>query len=298
MKQITINGDKYQLPSRWNELTASQLLIIAELSLQEDSPAAIRTKAFFGLMGFTVNQAQERIIDGELCYYVSNSKKTYLLRLTDILYMCEPLSFMFEKTTSESGEEKYQYRSRLFKQLISKIKVAGKIWHGTADGLTNILFSEYIRCETYFAKFLETENLFFADCLIATMYRPIHPEYKADDIRFSADCREPLNDFNIENRAKQLNISHELRQAILFFYEGCKYFLTQKYPLVFESVSKKTEKKLDTFENYIRLATSLAKNDATQVDAWLSANLHAVMLAMDNARAEQKELEKLYKKNK
>lgn len=299
MKTITINDDKYKLPSRWNELTARQFMAIAALSLQENNPAAIRTLALFQLLGFTVDKRNERTIAGEKCFYVSTGKKNYLLRTTDILYICEPLNFMFSVSENKKGEQQYQFSSKLFRQLIPAIKIKNETFYGPETGLTNVLFKEFIRCETYFSKFLKDNNPFHADCLIATLYRPQKKDYNPEDINYDGDRRETVNDFLIEKRAVKLaSLDPVTRQAILFFYEGCKFFLTEKYPEVFESDGSGTSggKQPDTFENYMRLVTTLAKNDATQTNAWLDTNLHAVMLAMDNARKEQKELEKLYKK--
>jgi len=297
MKTISINGDEYKLPTRWNELTTRQFMAISALSLQENPPTAIRTMALFSLLGLTVNQANERKIEGEICFYVSNGKKNYLLRTTDILFMCAPLNFMFSITENKKGEQQYQFNSKLFRQLIPSIKIKNETFYGPDDALTNVLFKEFIRCETYFSKFLKDNNPFHADCLIATLYRPQKKDYNPEDTAFDGDRREIVNDFLIEKRAaKFAPMDPVTRQAILFFYEGCKFFLTEKYPHVFDSGESSGGKRQDTFENYMRLVTMLAKNDATQTNAWLDTNLHAVMLAMDNARIEQEELEKLYKK--
>jgi hypothetical protein len=297
VKEISINGDKYMLPTMWNELSREQLLDISNISLQPDTPVAVKTKTLFALLGISIPHFGERHIEGEECFYAGHGSKTYLLRSSDILAMTDLLDFMFKITEDDKGNKQYQFHSKLFRQLIHYIYVSSKKWYGPDDGIANMLFAEFIRCETFYTQFLQSQDSFHADCLIATMYRPQVDGYNPEDVRFKGDRREPLNDFVIHKRAKLLStLPPQTRQAVLFFYEGCKTYLRLKYPNVFEEGGDTVKKDSDTFESYIRLATTLAKNDATQTEAWLGANLHAVMLAMDNARIEQKEMEKLYKK--
>jgi hypothetical protein len=187
----------------------------------------------------------------------------------------------------------YQLHCKLFRQLIPEIEVAGHTFYGPDDALTNILFKEYIRAETYFAEFLSKKDKASADRLIATMYRPQAKYYNPADVNFSGDRREPINDFLIENRAKVISkLDDVTRQAILMWYEGCKFFLTQKYPYVFEEGETTSKKETaSAFESFMRLVATLSNNDATRSEAWLETNLHMVLMSMDNMRKQQIEME-------
>lgn len=298
MKTITINSEKLSLPNKWNELTPVQFRHIAMLSLQQLTPTEFKLKAALLLLGITVEPVPENNLKGESCYYVRHEKNTYLLSTHQLMAIAEHMKFLFDIVETDQGHN-YQLHCKLFRQLIPEIKVAGHTFYGPDAALTNILFKEYIRAETYFAEFLSKKDKADADRLIATMYRPQVKDYNPQDVNFSGDRREPINDFLVENRAKVIGKLDEVsRQAILMWYEGCKHFITTKYSRVFEEGEQRkgSAKQQDVFEGYMRLLATLSNNDATKTDDWLNINLHMVMLTMDNMRQQQEEMEKQLKK--
>jgi hypothetical protein len=298
MKTITINSDKYNLPTRWNELNSDQFRHIATLSLQQLTPAEFKLKAVLLLLNITVESLPEQSVKAEPCYYIRHGKNTYLVSTHQLMAISEQMKFLFDIVETSDGHN-YQLNCKLFRQLIPEIKVAGHTFYGPDDALTNILFKEYIRAETYFSEFLSKKDKANADRLIATMYRPQAKAYNPEDVNFSGDRREPINDFLIENRAKVISkLDDVTRQAILMWYEGCKHFLSTKYARVFEEGDnqKISGKQPDIFENYMRLLATLSNNDATRTDDWLNTNLHMVMLTMDNMREQQAAMEKQLKK--
>jgi len=298
MKTITINSEKLSLPTKWNELTPGQFRHIAMLSLQQLTPTEFKLKAALLLLGITVEPVPENNLKGESCYYVRHEKNTYLLSTYQLMAIAEPMKFLFDIVETAEGHN-YQLHCKLFRQLIPEIEVAGHTFYGPDDALTNILFKEYVRAETYFAEFLSKKDKASADRLIATMYRPQAKYYNPADVNFSGDRREPINDFLIENRAKVISkLDDVTRQAILMWYEGCKHFLSTKYARVFDGGDepKGSGKQTDIFENYMRLLATLSNNDATRTDDWLNTNLHMVMLTMDNMREQQAAMEKQLKK--
>lgn len=298
MKTITINSDKFNLPTRWNELTTDQFRHIATLSLQQLTPAEFKLKAALLLLNITVEPLPEQSVKAESCYYIRHGKNTYLVSTHQLMAISEQMKFMFDIVETSEGHN-YQLHCKLFRQLIPNISVAGHTFYGPDDALTNILFKEYIRAETYFSEFLSKKDKADADRLIATMYRPEAKYYNPADVNFSGDRREPINDFLIENRAKVISkLDDVTRQAILMWYEGCKNFITTKYARVFEEGNKPkgSGKQQDIFEGYMRLLATLSNNDATRTDDWLNTNMHMVMLTMDNMREQQAEMEKQLKK--
>ena len=337
MKTVTINGDDYWLPVNWNELSAEQLLAISRMSLQPQSAVEIKVKALFYLLGFTVERMKERIFSTTLeeastgnaipreqryqeeAFYVNaGNKHVYLLGSADIVYLSNQMNFLFSITKDDEGKVSYQFQSKLFRQLIPAIKIkephptiplarGGNILYGPADGLNNLLFSEFVIAENYYANFIKNPQSQNAELLIATLYRPQIAGYNANLPEHGTDCREPINDNTIIKRAVAIaKIKPELRQAILFWYEGCKWFLRGKFPHVFD-VSTSLDKpcnsrirsnKQSVFEDYLKLVSTLAKNDATRVDAWMNTPLYTVMTAMENLRLEQIEMEKVYHKGR
>jgi hypothetical protein len=324
MKSVTINQDNYSLPTNWNELTEEQLLIISRVSLRQDTVLGVRTKVLLTLLGLKVIRKMEKEIDGEKCFYIGHgSKKLYLMRECDITGLVNHVKFIFEKKEDDEGKVTYQFRSKLFKQLIPVLEMSiikDYDLYGPGDGLNNILFGEFVMLETYYAEFLKSNHSDIPtygtgqatstkshsedsmNKLIATMYRPERKGYDAANIDHS-DRREPMNEVTIKDRAKLVaKLKPEVKQAILFFYEGCKSFLRGKFPHVFEEEERiatkapRHQNTPNTFEMYVKLVTSLAKNDATRVNDWMNTELYGVLMAMENMRLEQIELEKLYKK--
>ena len=294
------------LPTRWNELHREQLLAICRLSLEAASPTEVKAKALFLLLGFKIERMKERVVGDTDYFYVSAGKQhLYLLGAVDVMFMCKHLDFMFQVVEKDNGEKQYQFRSKLYRNLLPKVKVGRKLYYGPEDGLTNVLFGEYIRCEMHYANFLmKNEKLKIKnelgseDLLIATMYRKERKDYDPSSVSFSGDRREEYNDFVIEKRARVISkLKPEEKQAILFYYEGCKNFLAVKYPNVFEDSGSGSgsSSKQTVLENYLKLVTSLAKNDATRVKDWMDTNVHGVFFAMENMILEQKSIEAVYK---
>jgi hypothetical protein len=292
MKTITINSEKLSLPTKWNELTPDQFRHIATLSLQQLTPAEFKLKAALLLLNITVEPFPEQSVKAEPCYYIRHGKNTYLVSTHQLMAISEQMKFLFDIVETAEGHN-YQLHCKLFRQLIPEIEVAGHTFYGPDDALTNILFKEYIRAETYFAEFLSKKDKASADRLIATLYRQQAKDYNPADVNFSGDRREPINDFLIENRAKVISkLDDVTRQAILMWYEGCKFFLTQKYPYVFEEGETTSKKETaSAFESFMRLVATLSNNDATRSEAWLETNLHMVLMSMDNMRKQQIEME-------
>lgn len=297
MKTIQINGDSFSMPNKWHELNKSQLLYIASLSLQTLSVAEFKVLASLRLLGLTVEPHEEASVKEGIAFYVRHKKKTYLIDSYDIHYISQLAGFIFKEVEIKK-EIHYQVFSKLFTQLIPEIHVSGHTFLGPESGLTNVLFKEYIRAETFFSEFLSKNDKSKADSLIATLYRPKDENYNPEALDCSGDPREPLNDYLIDKRAKIISkLDDDIRQAILLWYEGCKFFLTQKYPYVFEEGETTSKKETaSAFEGFMRLVATLSNNDATRSEAWLETNLHMVLLSMDNMRKQQIELEEKYKK--
>ncbi len=327
MKIVCINGDHYQLPTQWNELNREQFLAICRLSLEAQAVTEIKAKVLFLLLGFRIERMKEQRIGDEECFYVSAGKKhVYLLAATDVAYLANKMDFIFRITEDDEGNKSYQFRSRLFRQLLPDIKLKDGILYGPADGLNNLLFSEFVVAENHYAGFIKSQETeagsekktekpqplkegaitHYCDKLIATLYRPRRRDYDENIPEHAADGREVMNVGTAEKREKLVrSLNPEVKQGILFWYEGCKDFLRGKFPHVFE-VQGESEKvkgnsrlrsnEQSVFEGYVKMITSLAKNDATKVDAWMNTNLYGVLIAMENMRLEQIEMDKLYKK--
>ncbi|MEI6853114.1 MAG: hypothetical protein WCL06_09735 [Bacteroidota bacterium] len=318
MKTIQISTESITIKTNWNELDRHQLLALSNLSLKRLSHKETAIVALVYLMGFKVRKIREKVVGGVPCFYLRSAKGIdHLVSTVDLLFLIKLMDFLFLITEEEEKNEgngeynstrsRYQWQSRLFRQLFPKIWVSSrllskKLLYGPADGLTNIKLSEFIQCETYYSDFLKTKDESKANLLIATLYRPEREGYDPANVEHAGDRREPLNDYLVKKRVKLVNrLKPHEKQAILFYYEGCKLYLKGKFPNVFEEgehSDNKSERanKIGVFEGYIKLVASLADNEAPKIEAWMDTQLYAVLITMENERIEQKRLKELYNK--
>lgn len=106
---------------------------------------------------------------------------------------------------------------------VKKIKL-----YGPANRLANLLIKELRYTELYYNAYIKTNDVNYLNQLIATLYRP-----KASGI-LDTDVRIPVAEHDINQRAKVVaSLPKKKKHAILINYESCRYFIFQKFPLVF-----------------------------------------------------------------
>jgi hypothetical protein len=300
MFKITINNDLYYCPSSWNELSRNQLLDICYLAQQNCTPNEFKTKLLLSVLGLKTLQVQERTLDGELCFFFRIGRKTiYILSAIDIACLIDRFDFLFVSKKDADGNIQFQFNSRLTKNLITSFKLNGQEFFGPADSLTNILFHEYIFAETYLVEYSKTQIDKYLDMLIAVLWREQDPKYNPEDISFNGDRRKPFNDFQVEARAKAISkLDKATKQAILFFYDGCRNYLRVKFKEVFEGAG--SGENIDAFSGFMKLVTALTNNDITKNEHVRKSYMYEVMISLQEmktqADAMQKQMEKLKKK--
>ncbi len=290
MHTLKLNKDTYYLPSMWNELSKAQLLKIAEMSLQPIPLAEFLTKAFFAFLEFKVIKTRSVVIDSMEHFYIKHGKKNvYLVSALDISSISKTLEFLFKKIVHKKTAT-FIIDSRLTNNLIPEIKVSGKTFLGSSDGLTNLTFNEYIHSETSFYKFCKTKEEKHLNKLIAILYRPKNKKATPDNIDYKGDLRVSFNDFLTDRYARILNnLNPVTKNAIFLFYQGCRNFLLEKFPNVFSGGSSSGE---DVFYGFMNLVNALANSDVTKKEEVRKAYLMDVMVTLEQLAKQRIEAEK------
>ncbi len=304
MFPLSINNDTYQCPSSWNELTSDQLLRIAELSPLKLSPTEFKISLLRSLLGLEAMKVKEKIIRGETCFLFRHGRKNiYIISAVDISFIIKKFDFLFQIRKDKDQKEICILRSRLTNNLIREIKVGSEKFYGPSDGLTNIIFQEYIHTETFISKFNSTGDIAFLDKFIAVLYRPQSKDYNPVYANFNGDRREPFNDFIIDTRAATVGkIDIALRHAILLFYMGCINHIQFLFKEVFTGNYGSADESKNTFKNMLKLVTALTNNDVTKNEQVRKTYLYEVMISLQEMKIQsdkvKEEIEKIKIKTK
>jgi hypothetical protein len=290
MKELKINSDVFLLPGSWNQLTRSHLLRVCALSLCNYGHADFIFKIFLYITGLKVAIKEEKSVGDETFFYLRKDKKTiYLISTDDLAEICARLDFLFER---EEKEDKTHWvlSSRLTKNIIGPITTKAGIWHGPANGITNLKTDEYIRAETSLFQYHKTQDEVYLNKLIATLWRPAAPIPASDDVRL------PFDDGKVEAFAKiAASISAPIKHAIYLFYTGSRRFLSSRFPNSSEGSIREDK---DIFLLFLKMVNGLANNDVTKHEAVRASYLVDTLVCIDEFARQNNEMEKITKKSR
>lgn len=256
MHSIHLHDTTYQIPSRWDELSADQLRRIAWLStLKKDSSSL--SKLFF---------------------FVLTSSLPLWKRLR-LQYF-----YLIQASTDERGDflelvESFQQFRAFTKQIQEKIWCKTVLLYGPASGLANCTFFEYIQAEQYFLNYLQADSKRqvikdihlgkesarsdgkadeWLDRLVATLYRQKRRGY---DPAQDDDPRIPLNAVGTRYRLRYTRKLDRYRKiGVLMWFDGCRQHLIKRFPLIFQQAKSQQVGKWN----------AQAKKQGSAAEGWLS----------------------------
>lgn len=211
MHKVTIYKTVYNLPSRWEELTAAQLKKMAWLTTLKKEPANI---AKLIVMVMSMSLPWWKRYKFQFFYLISSTFE-------------EKADFVFlTKSFTEYRE--------LSTQKMPKLRVSFVLLYGPDSGLSNCTFWEYIKAEQYFNNYNTSKATAWLDKLVAVLYRPKRANYnKLTD----SDIRTPLNDMAVRFRLAAIGkVPMNTKLAILLWFDGCRNSLTKMFPIIFQKV--------------------------------------------------------------
>jgi len=196
-----------QLATTWNELTGAQLLAVVALRQQPPAPPA----------------------DALLAILLDLPRRAFA-RLTVVQRVELRPRTRFLATTAPA----------LTAQLLPCLTLP-RLWfeqaqhfHGPREAFRNLRFDEFIFADTYYLRYLQTQQASWLDQLVAVLYRPERAGYDPQAVTYAGDRREDFNEHLVPARATQLaRLPLATKLAVLLYYQACRRLLEQRYAYVF-----------------------------------------------------------------
>lgn len=215
MNKIKIQNKKHTAPSIWNEIDQDQL------------------KTWVRICATQMSQEQGLRL-ATMMFYKIKQKKFFLLNSVQHAQLIDTIRFVCGK-------------NKLTHWIIDKIRPQWKIWLGPSNRLATSTIKEFRFSEIYYNAYRKNGDEQFLNLLIATLYRP-------RDKDGEIDSRRKVTDPDIQMRApKTRSLSIATRKAILFNYEGCRDYIFQKYPLIFQAKESSSRNDFPDLEGIIRI---------------------------------------------
>lgn len=196
MHKTIYHNDSIPIPKTWNELSAEQILAVAEI-FTSSYDHTHKMKLLCAVL-HQLKPKQQLVIDWEDARAISQF-------LLDDIALTENRFPQFGK------------------------------WYGPADRLKNLTFAEFISADTACMKYIEAQEPKHLDKLVAILYRAKKKGVKRNAPDFNGDVREAFNSHTVELRMKQMRkLSAAQKMAVLFFFVGCKSHFAKQFPYVFK----------------------------------------------------------------
>jgi hypothetical protein len=107
-------------------------------------------------------------------------------------------------------------------------------FYGPREAFRNLRFDEFIFADTYYLRYLQTQQASWLDQLVAVLYRPERRPYRPRAVDYAGDRREDFNEHLVAARAARLaHLPLATKLAVLLYYQACRRLLEQRYPYVF-----------------------------------------------------------------
>lgn len=304
MHILNINKQTYYFPENWEEITQPQFLFLSRLTFESININELKLKLLLYFTGLKVFQKKNRIFKGIEHYMIGTDKEnSWWVSLNDLFFACNSLDFILKEIRDKKGNYIcHDINCQLVKNLIPVVELPSKLWfsdkfYGPADGLTNLIFDEYIAAETNLARFHETKKEEYLNKFIAVIYRQPKSKKELHAVHFDGDVRLNFNDAFIDTRAKQIaKLDPEYKRAIRLWYEGCKMFLRRQFPHVFKvSESDEDSEKVNVFRAFMTLVDNLVESDVTKKPVIRKQYLMEVLESLEQMSIKAEELREKYK---
>jgi hypothetical protein len=212
MQTVQIDNKIYELPSELNELNRWQLLQLCDRMRLLQLPKQHQVFALLVLFNLRKYSWRTRRILKLDDYHIHQ-----LLPLTDFIYSGQLLTKNILGT----------YQRNLFSTKL----------YGPKDGLENITFNEFIKCEEYYVNFVQSNTLDELDSLCAVLFRPKRKNY---DPKKHDDIREPFNPLTLTNNHQiTKKWPYKAKMAVFLYYHGSRKQLLSLIPTTKEKTKRK-----------------------------------------------------------
>lgn len=283
MHTLKIDNITFTLPSGWNELSKKQLLHIARLTSHNIELTRLRVLLLLLFTGLKLVKGKSK----NNLYEFAWRRRRFILSNYDINFASEKLLALFKAADKE--QTKYIPDVRLTKNLIPVVRIRFKKFYGPADGLANITLKEFIYTETYYEQMmLEGEGEKYLNLIIAVLYRTGKKK--------PGDNRRPFDDYATDTNAKTLaKLPAHYKTAILFFYEGCKFHLSQLFPHALQTKRGSASKNPVAFKSFMQMVDELASHQPDRKEPIRNELLYEVLDSVNRLVEKNLEIKKQQK---
>ncbi len=237
----------FTAPETWNEVSERQLLLWLSVlygRAEEEGKLALSVPIFYGL----------------------STKHYKALAPHQRLQIAPTLRKLFKENT-------------LNVWLIRSFRLHFRKYYGPADKLSNLTAHEFFNiCEPLYWQYKKKGDDSTLNALCAVLYRRKRSGIVDNDIR------EDITDAGIALRAKRFKgLAKLYKLAILFNYEGCRNFITAKFPEAFEGKGGQTKRRKD-------VTLALAGGPLGDHGATKKSNLYTFLEQLVNLIEQEEEL--------
>ncbi|MDF7810513.1 hypothetical protein [Hymenobacter sp. YC55] len=252
--EVVIDGRERLVAQSWNDLTEAQLLRVCLVhGTPYDSPGPL-----YQALLQAVFQVPLRTI-----------RQLNIVQLVEL----KPL-VRFLKEPSECAPLTKQLLPSLPK--ISWRQLLSPKLYGPRESFLNLTFTEFIYADTYFLRYLQTNEEVWLQRLVAVLYRPQRADYDPAAVTYGGDRREDFNEHLVEGRVRHVaRVPHHLQYAVLLWYRGCRRELERRYVRVFSSDNQQKASQSGWQQVLFSLADGVHRVDVTSRQL-----LHNVMREM------------------
>ncbi|MBC6988573.1 hypothetical protein [Hymenobacter sp. BT491] len=260
MVDVEIGRRRRKVAQTWNELTGPQLLQVCQVyGLAFDTPGP-RYKALLRILFAVPNRVMNRI---------------NVVQFVDL----KPLAtFLLDPTKGRPLTD--QLLPRLptcsWAQLWAGVRSRTPHLYGPRDSFRNLTFAEFIFADTFFLRYLQTNEEAWLNKLVAVLYRPQREDYRPHAASYGGDRREDFNEHLLDARAGYMaRVPHYVKLAVLLYYQGCRRELERRYQRVFEGDTNQKA----ALSGWEAVLHNLA-DGVHRVEATAGQSLHNVMREM------------------
>lgn len=266
MINIKINDRIFGFPSGWDELSQEELLFFCTKILRKESLHLIKISLALLMLKLRIVKKDSLVIDDvEYFTVIDEGRNMFNISTLAIDQVCDKLGFLITEKEEKEGVKPVLAASELTRNLLPEINLAHTEFTGPKQGLSDISFHQFILAEHYYHKYVREENVEFLDKLIAVLYPKKGEAFNESDVA--------------ANAALLAAMAASRKMAVRLFYEGSKWFLAKKFPLVWGGKGKGSANVVD---GYMKVINALSGNDVTKHDVIRATALYEVMYALND----------------
>ena len=265
MSIIRFQQDSYTIPDTWNELTTTQLELIAKIVLSTVYPLQLLVKLALSFLGMRLSNRKPVYVNDEQYHYIRHSwRKVYLVNSVQVHEITKCVEFILKdgQVASELTKNPYPEIHFRFSRLI-----------GPADSFANLTFGEFIQAEIERNQFIKTDKPQHFHRQLAILWRPTfyqHPD---------SDPRTPLRMDEVDQRARKVaRLQPYQKRVIQWYIDGCLQSLYKQFPGVFSTGEGSGTGTV--FESFMKMVNLLARNKLVDVEKIREAYLYDALFTL------------------